>query len=132
MSAPTLRVVCGALVRDGHVLVARRGPTMRHAGRWELPGGKVEPGEDDAAALARELHEELGLQVRVGVRIAEAATPLGAGELLLVAYAVTSTDSPVPHEHDALAWLAPDALATVAWADGDVPLLPSLAAHLRA
>ena len=127
-----LRVVCGALVRDGRVMVARRGPAMRHAGRWELPGGKVEPGEDDATALARELREELGLHVRIVGPIGEARTPLGEGALLRVAYAVTTEDTPALAEHDALAWLGPAELRTVAWADGDVPLLGALEAHLRA
>ena len=125
-----LRVVCGALVRDGRVMVTRRGPSMRHAGRWELPGGKVEPGEDDAGALARELREELSLRVAVGPPIGEAHTPLAHGTLLLVAYAITSGDTPTLAEHDALAWLGPAELATVAWADGDVPLLGALEAHL--
>ncbi len=127
-----LRVVCGALVREGRVMAARRGPAMRHAGRWELPGGKVEPGEDDATALARELREELGMRVRVGAPLGEARTPSGTGTLLLVAYAVTTTDEPTLGEHDALAWLGPADLATVAWADGDVPLIGALEAHLRA
>ena len=55
-----MRVVCGALLRAGKLLATRRGPAMRHPGRWELPGGKREPGEDDRIALARELQEELG------------------------------------------------------------------------
>ncbi len=130
MTVPPLRVVCGALVREGRVMVARRGPTMRHAGRWELPGGKVEPGEDDAGALARELREELGMNVTVGPPIGEARTPLAQGTLLLVAYAVTTGDAPALAEHDALAWLGPAELGTVAWADGDVPLLGALEAHL--
>lgn len=126
-----MRVVCGALVRDGAVLATRRGPAMRHAGRWELPGGKVEPGEDDATALARELHEELKLRVEVGALLGEAVTPAGADELRLLAYVVTSMDAPVLREHDAAAWLTADTLLDVTWADGDVPLLPALRAALQ-
>jgi mutator protein MutT len=59
------------------VLVSQRGPTSGHAGRWEFPGGKREPGEDDAAALAREILEELGVEVDVGERVwREEAGPL--------------------------------------------------------
>lgn len=64
---PPLRVVAGIL-RDaaGRVLLAQRLPGSNHAGRWEFPGGKVEPGENPQEALARELREELGIEARIG------------------------------------------------------------------
>src|SRR5206468_11898976 len=58
------RVAAAVIVRpDGDVLLAQRPPGKPYAGYWEFPGGKLEPGETAAAALARELHEELGLTV---------------------------------------------------------------------
>ena len=54
-----ITVVGAVIVRDGHILAARRGPKMSLAGLWEFPGGKVEPGEDPREALAREIREEL-------------------------------------------------------------------------
>ena len=64
-------VVAGAIVHQGKVLVARRTRPAELAGRWELPGGKVDPGESDAAGLVRELREELGVEVEVGDRIGD-------------------------------------------------------------
>ncbi|WP_156765689.1 NUDIX domain-containing protein, partial [Mycobacterium sp. 1245499.0] len=61
---PTQIVVAGALIRAAKVLVAQRVRPPELAGRWELPGGKVGPGETERDALARELAEELGLGVR--------------------------------------------------------------------
>jgi len=59
-----IRVVAAALFNvDGDVLIAQRPPGKHMAGRWEFPGGKIAAGESDAAALARELHEELGIAV---------------------------------------------------------------------
>jgi 8-oxo-dGTP diphosphatase len=59
-----LSVVAAALYdRDGRVLIAERPPGKHMAGHWEFPGGKVNPGESEAAALARELREELGVEV---------------------------------------------------------------------
>lgn len=59
-----LHVVAAAIVdRDGNVLIARRPPHLHQGDLWEFPGGKVEPGEDATAALARELDEELGIGV---------------------------------------------------------------------
>lgn len=63
----TSQVVVAAVVeRGGRILVSQRGPGVGHPGRWEFPGGKREAGESDVAALARELREELGVEVRVG------------------------------------------------------------------
>ncbi len=60
----TLEVVAGALVDTrGRVLIASRPPGKSFAGRWEFPGGKAEPGEPPRSALARELAEELGIEL---------------------------------------------------------------------
>jgi len=65
-----LEVTAGFVVRDGLVLLARRRPGDVRGGLWEFPGGMVEPGETPAQALARELSEELGIQVEVGEELA--------------------------------------------------------------
>jgi 8-oxo-dGTP diphosphatase len=130
---PELRVVCGALIRDGCVLVTRRGPGGAAAGCWELPGGKVEVGESDEAALARELHEELRLDVRVGAWLAEGVHAYPTVRVRLVAYACTDrglAQEPVLLEHIDHRWLSADALHEVAWAPADLPLLGALAALL--
>jgi 8-oxo-dGTP diphosphatase len=59
-------VVAAVIERGGRVLVSQRGPGVGQPGRWEFPGGKRERGEDDRSALARELREELGVEVAVG------------------------------------------------------------------
>lgn len=64
VARPTLLVVAAALYhRDGRILIAERPPGKHMAGRWEFPGGKVTSGESEADALARELKEELGVDV---------------------------------------------------------------------
>ncbi|HEU0070300.1 MAG TPA: 8-oxo-dGTP diphosphatase MutT [Alphaproteobacteria bacterium] len=61
---PTVFVAAVALIDgDGRILLAQRPPGKSLAGLWEFPGGKVEPGETPEAALVRELHEELGIEV---------------------------------------------------------------------
>lgn len=62
----TVIVAAGILIEEGRVLLSRRKAGTHLAGMWEFPGGKVEPGEDPRAALARELREELGIETRVG------------------------------------------------------------------
>jgi 8-oxo-dGTP diphosphatase len=60
-----VRVVAAVIERDGRFLITQRLPRATFPYHWEFPGGKVEPGEDDATALRRELTEELGVTVEV-------------------------------------------------------------------
>ena len=123
-------MVGAALVRGGRVLAARRTRPAAAAGRWELPGGAVEPGEDEATALARELREELALDdVRVGARVGpEVALP---GGRVLRIRVCAARGEPEALEHDALAWLGPDELDGIDWLDADRAVLPALATLLR-
>ena len=62
-----LRFVAAALiVREGEILIGQRRPNQPMALKWEFPGGKIEPGESPQEALARELHEELGITATIG------------------------------------------------------------------
>ena len=61
-----LDVVAAVMMRDGKILIGQRKRGGRHPLKWEFPGGKVEPGEDPRAALARELREELDVEAVIG------------------------------------------------------------------
>lgn len=65
-SRAAIQVVAAVVERDGKYLIAQRNPHAVFPLLWEFPGGKVEPGEDDATALRREMMEELGVEVAVG------------------------------------------------------------------
>jgi len=119
-------VVGAALVREGRVLAARRTHPAAAAGRWELPGGKVEPGEERDAALVREIGEELGCLVVVD-RWLDGTVEIGPRHRLLVAVARIVEGEPVPHEHDQVRWLEPDELDAVDWLEPDRPFLAQLA-----
>src|SRR5512138_2241778 len=64
-----IRVVGAMIEREGKYLITQRPPHATLALLWEFPGGRVEPGESDQEALARELHEEMGIAVAVGPRV---------------------------------------------------------------
>ena len=99
-------VVAGALIVADKLLVAQRDRPPELAGRWELPGGKVAPGETEAAALARELAEELGIEVSVGPAL---AGDVALSETMtLRAFRVTQTCGGTAHAHDhrAVRWVA--------------------------
>ena len=124
-------VVAGALIADGSLLVAQRARPPELAGLWELPGGKVAAGETDQAALARELKEELGVDVTVGSRLGidVALNPATA----LRAYLVTQTGGNLhPHDHRALRWIAAHELDDLAWVPADRAWLAELRQALTA
>lgn len=130
-------VVGAALLDGGRLLAARRSAPADLAGRWELPGGKVEPGERPEDALVRELREELGIEAEAVERV-PGQWPLRAPYVLQVWTARLRPGSPAPRpleDHDELRWLTPDQIWQVDWLDQDVPavreVMPRLAAGLR-
>jgi 8-oxo-dGTP diphosphatase len=120
------RVVGAAIVRDGRVLAARRTAPSAAAGRWELPGGKVEPGESPEQALVREIDEELGCPIEVGQWLPGAVDIEGRFVLTVAIAAIADPVEPRPHEHDLVRWLGPDELDEVDWLDPDRPFLADL------
>lgn len=118
-------MVGGAVVWDGTVLAARRTRPVAAAGRWEFPGGKVEPGETPDRALVRELAEELGCTVAVTGWLATEA-PVADEHLLRVAVVRLLDGVPVPTEHDRLAWVGHHELDDLDWLEADRPFLPEL------
>ncbi|MFJ4830240.1 (deoxy)nucleoside triphosphate pyrophosphohydrolase [Streptomyces sp. NPDC088747] len=116
-------VVGAALLDAGRLLAARRSAPPELAGRWELPGGKVEPGETPEGALARELREELGITAEPSGRV-PGEWPLRAPYVLQVwtARLLPGSDDPKPlQDHDELRWLTPGEIWDVEWLDQDVP-----------
>src|SRR5688572_13099941 len=121
--------VCAALLRDGagRVLIAERGPSRAHAGEWEFPGGKLEPGETVAAATRRELREELGIEVLASRPLQVLVHRYPEREVRLHAVAIDAwRGTPVAREGQALAWVAPASLPTWPILAADRPIVNAL------
>jgi 8-oxo-dGTP diphosphatase len=130
-----IHVVAGALFdAAGRVLIAQRPAGKHMAGGWEFPGGKLGPQETPLAGLARELREELGVEIH-------GARPLIAYEhcypgrrVLLDLWLVTGfSGAPQSLDQQALRWVSLDELEHVGLLDADRPMIPVLrAARLTA
>lgn len=123
--------MAAVIVLSGRVLACERAAPPEVAGRWEFPGGKVEPGETDRQALVRECAEELDVRVSVGERIGP-DVPLAHGRAVLRVFSVTLLDGDRPRalEHSAIRWLSPDELDSVPWLPADRPIVRRLAGLL--
>ena len=120
-------IVAAVIITDGRVLACERSAPPEVAGRWEFPGGKVEAGETDEQALARECAEELGVRVAVGARVGP-DVPLAHGRAVLRVYAVRLLDGDQPRalEHTSMRWLSADELDSVHWLPADKPIVAEL------
>ena len=126
-------IVGTAIVRSRCLLAQQRSYPVEAAGLWELPGGRVEPGESDVDAVVRECQEELGVAVSVGAPIGpDVALPKGKLLRIYRASLVDPAATPHPHDHAALRWLKAGQLGTVEWLPADRVLLPALRQALRA
>ena len=131
---PGVVLVVGAILVDDlskptRLLAARRTSPVTLAGRWEFPGGKVEPGERPEDALAREIHEELRVRIILGDEIghADGAWPLDTRLVMRVWLATAQAGAPtLSGSHDELRWLNPGTWHSVNWLDGDRPILQEL------
>lgn len=124
-------VVAGAIFREGRLLLAQRTSPPALAGRWELPGGKVEEFESPQNALARELLEELAVEVRCGARIG-VDVPLSPGLVLRAYRAELVSGEPVALHHAQLTWVDAEELLSMDLVDNDRAWIPELLAELSA
>ncbi|MBI2355426.1 MAG: (deoxy)nucleoside triphosphate pyrophosphohydrolase [Deltaproteobacteria bacterium] len=124
-----IHVTCAIIEQDGLVLAAQRSAAMSLPLKWEFPGGKIDPGESPEDCMRRELLEELGVHVRVGKGLPPTSHRYTKLTVTLYPYicAIESGEI-VLHEHAAIAWLAPEELHALDWAEADLPVIE---AYLR-
>jgi 8-oxo-dGTP diphosphatase len=120
------------LTRPTTLLSGRRTEPAELAGGWELPGGKVEPGERPQEALLREIREELGVEIELGAQVEGPLAgrwPLGDRYVMQVWLARVTVGAPRPlQDHDKLRVLTAAQLYAVSWLPADLPIIAAVAA----
>lgn len=128
----TVEVVAAIMLDGSGRVLAVRCPLHKHGGGWEFPGGKIEPGETPAEALARELQEELGVQVAVGELLHTVEWDYPTFHLRMHCFICLQQGGTLClHEHTELRWLGAGELDSVDWLPADVVVLPYVASLLK-
>jgi 8-oxo-dGTP diphosphatase len=125
-------VTAAVIYQNGRVLVARRKAGGDLSGKWEFPGGKIEPGETPETALRRELQEELNLEeARIGPFIGSSRFQKNGASYRLLAYRVFAESETLQLlEHEEIRWVVPGQLKNYDMPDSDRALLPQIRATL--
>lgn len=123
-------------VRDGKVLVARRIQKGQMGGRWEFPGGKVEEGENEQAAIVREMNEELGVEVTCGSYICSGSFVHDKDTFTLKAYEMLVPDSVdtasfTLTEHTETMWIDPLEIPSLSFVDSDMAIYAGVMKYLQ-
>jgi 8-oxo-dGTP diphosphatase len=127
---PHLHVACAIIEHEGRVLVAQRSETMSLPLKWEFPGGKLEQGETPEQCLARELREELALEIRIGQALPPAMHSYEAFRVTLYPFVCSLAGGVMRlHEHRAVAWVEPGCMAGLDWAAADLPVIAAYLAR---
>ena len=121
-----IRVVAAVVERDGHFLVTRRQDGVHLAGMWEFPGGKIDAGETHAAALKRELLEELDTDASVGELVLETTHDYGDVVVQLFFYACELTGAPHPRLGQDMRWVSRHDLPLLGFPEADAELIKRL------
>lgn len=123
----SIEVVAAIIKRDGSIFATQRG-YGEFDGRWEFPGGKIEPGESHEDALLREIQEELQATVRIESFIATVSYSYENFHLTMHCYlcSLPTGESIVLTEHSAAEWLDADTIDSVDWLPADIDAINSI------
>lgn len=126
-----ISVVCALILNDSKVLIAKRPAHKSEGLKWEFPGGKVEDGESEDAALVREIGEELAIDVLPIESVASVVTN-GPEPIKLTAWACQWINGEIQlHEHLAIEWITSEQLKLTDLSQADRLLIPEIESYLN-
>ena len=124
-----LIVTCAIIIRESKILICQRSSTMNLPLKWEFPGGKVEPGEDEKATIVREIKEELHVDIKVAKRLEPVEHGYPTFRIRLVPFIANVVGGELLlEEHADAKWVTVDDLDQYDWAPADVPIVEQLKA----
>lgn len=119
-----LKVTCALINQNGKVLCAQRSKSMSLPLKWELPGGKVELGEEPKATIVRELYEELGIEIEILKALTPNAHTYTNQAIELIPFICKIIDGePRANEHEKIEWISLSKLLELDWAEADIPII---------
>lgn len=123
------QVTAAVIEKDGKILLAQRKAGDALAGKWEFPGGKIEPGETPEACLRRELMEEFGVDTKIGEFICASKFEYKHMPIELLAYRAEHLSGEFKlNDHDRIEWVAPADLVKYDFCSADIPVVELLLA----
>lgn len=126
------QVAAAIMEKDSKILIAKRRKSDTLGGKWEFPGGKIEPGETPEECLKRELKEEFDIEAEIGALFISITFIYYLVPIELLAYRVRyiSGDFKI-NEHDEIAWVAPEKLQNYDLVNADKPIAKALLTFSR-
>ena len=122
-----VKVTAAILEKDGKIIIAQRKSSDHLSGKWEFPGGKIEPGETPEACLARELKEEFDIGVAIGEYLGSSVHHYDHISIELMAYRASWVSGAISmNDHKAFRWVTVDELVSYDFAPADVPFVDML------
>jgi 8-oxo-dGTP diphosphatase len=105
-------VVCALIIKAGKLLIVQHGPFSHHPGKWEFPGGKMQPGESPEEALIREIREELAMEIQIITPLEPASYAYPDKTILLIPFLCSCSSADlILHEHSRFEWVDLEDLA---------------------
>lgn len=126
-----IQVVCAVILKENRILIAQRSETMTLPLKWEFPGGKIENGEDEKEALAREIMEELNIEILPFKRVSAHIHDYGSFKIDLIAYLCNYVSGEIVLlEHQDYKFIEFENLLNFDLAEADIPVVETLKALL--
>lgn len=129
-----LVVVCAVIVNtDGKFLACQRGASTSLPGKWEFPGGKIEPGESAEEALKREILEELEVNISILTPLEIVKHRYPEFEITLIPFLckIINSGTPKPLEHSQIQWINLVEANDLDWAEADLPIIQQYKYHFN-
>jgi 8-oxo-dGTP diphosphatase len=127
----SLQVSCAIIEKDGLVLAAQRSEIMNLPLKWELPGGKLDPHENAADCLVREIKEELGVGINILFSLPPSDWQYSTFAITLYPFVCNLGPGKISlAEHKAISWVKPVDLLDLDWAEADIPVVQNYLDYL--